>query len=79
VFPGVKVRRDTKADYLYRAVLPRKAIALAMAERIDAVSYPNFKDSVTDAALHRAYMATWFAMMELQPLPPYSGAIKRIK
>jgi hypothetical protein len=50
-----------------------------MAERIDAVSYPNFKDSVTDAALHRAYMATWFAMMELQPLPPYSGAIKRIK
>jgi hypothetical protein len=77
VFPDAKVRKDTKADYLYRAVLPRKAIAVAMAERIDAVNYPNFKDSVTDDALHRAYMATWFAMVELQPLPPYSGTMRR--
>jgi hypothetical protein len=50
VFTGAKVRRDTKADYLYRTILSKKAVALAMAERIDAVNYPNFKDSVTDAA-----------------------------
>jgi hypothetical protein len=79
VFPGVKVRRDTKADYLYRAVIPRMDIALRIAERIDDINYPNFKDSVTDDALHRAYMQVWFAMVELQPLPPYSGVIKRIK
>lgn len=74
VFPDAKVRKDTKTDYLYRAVIPRMDIALRIAERIDDINYPNFKDSVTDDALHRAYMATWFAMMELQPLPPYSGA-----
>jgi hypothetical protein len=76
VFPGAKVKRDIKADYLYRAILSKKAVALAMAERIDAVNYPNFKDSVTDAALHRAYMQVWFAMVELQPLPPYSGVMR---
>jgi hypothetical protein len=54
-------------------------IALRIAERIDDINYPNFKDSVTDDALHRAYMQVWFAMVELQPLPPYSGVIKRIK
>jgi hypothetical protein len=78
VFPGVKVRRDTKADYLYRAVIPRMEIALRIGERIDDIGYPNFKDSVTDDALHRAYMATWFAMVELQPRPPYSGVMKQI-
>jgi hypothetical protein len=78
VFPDAKVRKDTKADYLYRAVIPRMDIALAMAERVDAVNYPNFKDSVTDDALHRAYMQVWFAMVELQPLPPYSGAMRSI-
>jgi hypothetical protein len=77
VFPGAKVKRDTKADYLFRVVIPRMEIALRIAERIDDINYPNFKDSVTDDALHRAYMATWFAMAELQPLPPYSGTMRR--
>jgi hypothetical protein len=73
VFPDAEVRRDTKADYLFRAVIPRQAVALAIAQKIDDIDYPNFKDSVTDDALHRAYMAVWFAMVEVQPLPPYSG------
>jgi hypothetical protein len=77
VFPDAKVRKDTRADYLYRAVVPRKEIALAIGRRIENIGCANFKDSVTDDALHRAYMATWFAMMELQPLPPYSGTMRR--
>jgi hypothetical protein len=73
VFPDAKVRKDVKADYLFRAVIPRMEIALRIGERIDDIGYPNFKDSVADDALHRAYMQVWFAMMALQPLPPYSG------
>jgi hypothetical protein len=73
VFPEAEIKRDTKADYLFRAVIPRQTVALAIAERVDDIDYPNFKDSVTDDALHRGYMATWFAMAEIQPLPPFSG------
>jgi hypothetical protein len=73
VFPEANVKKDTKTDYLYRAVIPRMEIALAIAERIDDIDYPNFKDSVEVKDLHRAYMQVWFAMVELQPLPPYSG------
>jgi hypothetical protein len=77
VFPDAKVRRDTKADYLYSAAIPRMDIALAIGQRIGDISYSNFKDSVTDDALHRAYMQVWFAMVELQPRPPFSGIMRR--
>lgn len=77
VFPEAEVRRDTKADYLFRAAIPRQAVALAIAQRVDDIDYPNFKDSVTDGDLHRAYMAVWFAMVELQVFPPYSGTLRR--
>ena len=53
VFPDAKVRKDTKVDYLFRALVPRMEIALKIGERIDDINYPNFKDSVTDDALHR--------------------------
>jgi hypothetical protein len=78
VFPEAKVKRDTKVDYLFRAVIPRREIALAIAKRMDDIDYPNFKDTVTDDKLHRAYMQVWFAMVELQPLPPYSGVMRSI-
>jgi len=69
-FPNAKVTRTTKSDYLYRAVIPRMEIALAIGQRIDDIDYPNFKDSVQDGSLHAAYVSVWHAMAGLQHPPP---------
>jgi hypothetical protein len=70
VFPDAKVTRNTKSDYLYRAVVPRDLVKQALAALIDKIDYPNFKDSVQDGALHAAYVAVWHAMAGLQHPPP---------
>lgn len=70
VFPDAKVTRNTKSDYLYRAVLPRDVVKQALAGMIDKIDYPNFKDSVEDSSLHAAYAGVWHAMAGLQHPPP---------
>jgi hypothetical protein len=70
VFPDAKVIRNTKSDYLYRAVLPRDVVKQALAAMIDKIDYPNFKDSVEDSSLHAAYAGVWHAMAGLQHPPP---------
>jgi hypothetical protein len=70
VFPDAKVTRNTKSDYLYRAVLPRDLVKQALAAMIDKIDYPNFKDSVEDSSLHAAYSGVWHAMAGLQHPPP---------
>jgi hypothetical protein len=70
VFPDAKVTRNTKSDYLYRAVLPREVVKQALAAMIDKIDYPNFKDSVEDRSLHAAYVGVWHAMAGLQHPPP---------
>jgi hypothetical protein len=70
VFPDAKVTRNTKSDYLYRAVLPRDVVKQAVAAMIDKIDYPNFKDSVEDSSLHAAYAGVWHAMAGLQHPPP---------
>lgn len=70
VFPNAKVTRNTKSDYLYRAVLPRDVVKQALAAMIDKIDYPNFKDSVEDSSLHAAYAGVWHAMAGLQHPPP---------
>jgi hypothetical protein len=70
IFPYAKVTRNTKSDYLYRAVLPRDAVKQALAAMIDFIDYPNFKDSVDDRSLHAAYVSVWCAMAGLQHPPP---------
>jgi hypothetical protein len=70
VFPDAKVTRNTKSDYLYRAVLPRDVVKEALAAMIDRIDYPNFKDSVEDSSLHAAYAGVWHAMAGLQHPPP---------
>jgi hypothetical protein len=69
-FPDAKVTRTTKTDYLYRAVLPRDVVKQALAEMIDHIDYPNFKNSVEDSSLHAAYVGVWHAMAGLQHPPP---------
>jgi hypothetical protein len=56
----------------------RKDVALALANAVDDIDYPNFKDSVEDDWLHYAYLKVWLAMAELQHAPPYTPASKYI-
>lgn len=54
------------ADYRFRAELPRKLVATVIADQVECIDYPNFKDSVPDRELHDAYMAFWTVMHRLQ-------------
>lgn len=72
VFHDAVVRRTPGNDYLFRAVVKRSVVANRLAEVASSVDYPNFKDSVDDDALHRAYSAVWGVMARTQEVPPYS-------
>jgi hypothetical protein len=67
------VRRYPKADYLFRAVIPRETVALTVARSILGINYPNFKNSVADDDLQWVYSNVWLDMAQLQSRPPYSG------
>jgi hypothetical protein len=66
VFPQAKVTHTPKADYAYRTTLPRTVVATALIAALEAIDYPNFKDTVGDQARHDAYLGCWIAMRELQ-------------
>lgn len=66
VFPKAKVKRNAKADYLYRAAVKKSVIADALKGEVDRITYPNFKSSVKDNKLHMAYMRVWSALGPLQ-------------
>ncbi len=66
VFPKAKVKRNAKADYLYRARVKKAAVKEALAGEVDRITYPNFKASVADPKLHGAYMRVWSALGPLQ-------------
>ncbi len=66
VFPTAAVTHTPKADYAYRAILPRTVVATALAAAVQAIDYTNFKNSVSDPARHDAYFECWDAMYDLQ-------------
>lgn len=63
VVASAEVWEDEHADYRYRAIIPREVFATAMADRIRAITYGNFKASVPSndpqrlEAYHGAYNA----------------------
>jgi hypothetical protein len=71
VFPDAKVTKDTRADYLYRAVISKAAVMQAIGAQIEAIDYPNFKDTVKNDLLHRCYLNVWWVLAELQPPNPF--------
>lgn len=73
VFPGAAVRETDGTDYRFRADVLRTAVAEMVAERIKAIDYDNFKDSVPDHELHNAYSSVWSVMGRLQPGGPYGS------
>ncbi|MCH8078089.1 MAG: hypothetical protein IIC64_19970 [SAR324 cluster bacterium] len=64
VFPQAKSREGEGADYRFRADVPAEEVAEAMAERIRAIDYGNFKDSVKDGPRHDAYFNVWEVMVD---------------
>jgi len=67
VFPAATVSHTpVRADYAYRAVIDRTAVAVAISERVLNIDYPNFKDSVPEDDRHDAYMDVWTAMHGFQ-------------
>lgn len=73
IFPGAKVTRYTKSDYLYRAPVKRTEIAAALAKVVEGIDYNNFKNSVEDDDLHDCYHAMWYNTAKMQNPAPYSG------
>jgi hypothetical protein len=64
--PGVVVHVTPTRDYLYRASIPAKEVAEVIRRHVEAIDYDNFKDSVRDNLLHRAYAAMWRIMARYQ-------------
>lgn len=67
------VEKRPERDYLFRAFIPRELVAIQVAAAVTSISYGNFKNSVKDDLLHKAYAAVWGIMARLQPTAPYSG------
>ena len=66
VFPRTKVIHTPKADYAYRASLPRYWVASSLADSVMEIDYPNFKKSVAEQDRHDAYLRCWVAMADFQ-------------
>ena len=70
-FPAKVIRTDD-ADYLFRAIIARKAVAAAMAKAVEAISYDKFKSAVEDKRRHAYYFSVWdtgyLMQQELKPL-----------
>ena len=68
LFPKAKVRVTPTRDYLYRALVSRKAAAEVLAKKIRDIDYNNYKDAITDKAedRHDAYLSVWWELMNLQ-------------
>lgn len=72
LFPTATVKKTPGRDYLFRAFIDRAEVANVIAQALLAIGYGNFKASVADDDLHRAYNQVWSVMSRLQPIPPYS-------
>ncbi len=62
VFPEIKAIHSPKADYAYRASIPRNEVSKAIEKYINSINYDNFKDSVQEHDRHDAYFDVWSVM-----------------
>jgi hypothetical protein len=58
-FPDASVIRLDDADYLYRAVIPRKAVVAVMAKAVEQIDYDKFKPAVEDKRREVYYFSVW--------------------
>ena len=57
--PSKAVAITPEADYAARVFATKAEFAAVVTERIRAISYPNFKNSVRDHRLHQLYSEFW--------------------
>jgi hypothetical protein len=65
-FPDARVKITPRADYLYRAFIPRGEVASTIEEMVQGIDYLNFKNSVKDRVRHDAYLDVWRVMERVQ-------------
>ena len=63
--PGAATFEDDSADYRYRAVVPREAVAQAIGDALKDLDYPNFKASIREPVRHEAAMRVWGALVQI--------------
>ena len=66
VFTDANVVLTPANDYRYRARIDREKVALAVADAIRSIDFPNFKATVKDRKRHDAYMGVWEVMHRYQ-------------
>jgi hypothetical protein len=66
LLPGRGIMSTPAGDYAWRAAVSKRELAGLVAERIGALDYPNFKDSVTEPALHELYARFWLLHRDYQ-------------
>lgn len=54
-----EIFEDPVADYRWRCFIGRSDFKKIVNQRIDAIDYPNFKNSVKDEDLHHLYTEFW--------------------
>lgn len=65
LFPGASIFTTPRADYRYRASVPREQVAARLAELASTIDYPNFKDA-SPPDRHAPYLRIWNIMYEEQ-------------
>lgn len=65
---GMQVREDVtpKADYRFRAIVPREDVAYALTRAASRIHYPNFKDSIATKWRKAVAMRIWSILFEAQ-------------
>lgn len=65
-WPYAVVERRDDADYLYRAPVPKAAVAEVVAAMVNDINYGNFKDSIRERRRVPFYLRVWEAMIDMQ-------------
>lgn len=76
IFPGERVERTPRADYLYRAEVARWRVAEKLSAMVDALRYDNVKGAIPagDYRRSRAMHDTWSVMFNAQhAAEPFQG------
>ena len=63
-WPDVEVVHNPDADYPYRSVIPRTDVAVVVMQYIEGIDYDNFKNSVDETNLKRAFERMWAVMYD---------------
>lgn len=66
IFPEAQVIVDGGTDYAYRAIIARTEVVKAITEKVEAIDYPNFKNSVKERSRHDTYLEVWDVMYRAQ-------------